>query len=50
MGRQHVRGGFTCGKPQLDEYMASVAGQDARRGVASVFVLVDEGSVGLGLT
>jgi predicted GNAT family N-acyltransferase len=44
LARHHERGDFTCGKPELDEYIARRAGQDMRRDVATVFVLVEQGS------
>ena len=44
LSAEHIREGFTCGKPQLDHYITQMAGQDAKRDQASVFVLLDEGS------
>jgi GNAT superfamily N-acetyltransferase len=35
---EHVREGFTCGVPALDEWFVKRAGQDQRRNVAKVFV------------
>jgi GNAT superfamily N-acetyltransferase len=39
--REHDRGGFTSGSPQLDQYLKHVAGQDSRRDLATVFVLIE---------
>lgn len=36
--RQHERGSFDCGLPELDRYLARQAGQDTRRRIARVFV------------
>ena len=41
--KAHVKEGFNCGKPELDEYFMKYAGQDIRRGLAALFVAVDEG-------
>jgi GNAT superfamily N-acetyltransferase len=38
---QHDRTAFSCGVPSLDRYLHAQAGQDARRRVATCFVLVD---------
>ena len=37
----HDRADFTCGVPALDRYLANQAGQDAKKGYATVFVAVD---------
>ena len=37
----HIRDDFSCGIEQLDRYIRQTAGQDAKRDLASVFVLVD---------
>lgn len=37
----HDRGSFSCGVPELDQYLHTQAGQDAKRKVAAPFVLVD---------
>lgn len=42
LGKQHERGGFTCGQPELDDWFRKRAGQDERRNVARVFVAVDD--------
>jgi GNAT superfamily N-acetyltransferase len=44
---RHDRGAFTCGVESLDRYLKHLAGQDARRHVATVFVAeeVDTGTV-----
>jgi GNAT superfamily N-acetyltransferase len=41
LGKQHDRSGFTCGSEPLDKYLGVQAGQDARKGVATTFVLCD---------
>jgi GNAT superfamily N-acetyltransferase len=42
----HDRVSFSCGVPELDQYLRVQAGQDAKRKVAAPFVLVDaEGRV-----
>jgi GNAT superfamily N-acetyltransferase len=38
----HDRNSFSCGVPELDEYLHRQAGQDAKRKVAAPFVMVDE--------
>jgi len=40
----HDRAGFSCGVPELDEYLQRFATQHRRRGVSNVYVLVDSGS------
>lgn len=40
LGRIHNRASFTCGEEALDRYLREQAGQDVRRRVAAVFVLV----------
>jgi GNAT superfamily N-acetyltransferase len=37
----HDRQGFECGVPALDEYLRRFADQHRRRGISSVYVLVD---------
>ena len=37
----HVRHGFYCGVPALDEYIARLAEQHRRSGISSVYVLTD---------
>ena len=37
----HDRAGFTCGVPELDEYLHRFAAQHRRKGISSVFVLTD---------
>lgn len=39
----HDRAGFTCGVPELDEYLQRYAEQHRRRGIAATYVLVDDG-------
>ena len=41
---RHALDSFSSGVDALDRYLASQAGQDAKRGFASVFVAVDNGS------
>jgi hypothetical protein len=43
LAKQHDRKAFDCGVPELDEYLRQRAGQDVRRRVAAVFVMVPEG-------
>ena len=38
---RHDRAGFACGVPELDEYLQRFATQHRRKGVSTVFVLVD---------
>ncbi len=37
----HDRAGFGCGNPELDDYLRRFAVQHRRKGVSSVYVLVD---------
>jgi len=39
----HDRQAFECGVPALDEYLQRLAEQHRRRGISSVYVLVDSG-------
>jgi ribosomal protein S18 acetylase RimI-like enzyme len=41
LGAQHDRSGFSCGQEPLDRYLATQAGQDAKRRIASCFVAVE---------
>ena len=45
--QQHDRAGFSCGVPDLDEYLQRLATQHRRKGVSNVYVLVDSGMPGL---
>lgn len=47
---RHDRAGFTCGVAELDDYLHRFASQHRKRGISTVFVLVDgaEPSVVLG--
>jgi len=38
----HDRSSFSCGIPELDDYLRRQASQDAKRKVAAPFVMVDE--------
>ena len=38
----HDRSSFSCGVPELDNYLRQQASQDARRKVAAPFVMVDQ--------
>jgi predicted GNAT family N-acyltransferase len=38
----HDRGSFSCGVPELDDYLRHQASQDAKRKVAAPFVTVDD--------
>jgi len=42
LATHHDRKAFHCGVPELDEYLRQRAGQDMRRRVAAVFVMVPE--------
>lgn len=42
LGRLHNRAVFSCGEPQLDNYLRRFARQDRDRHLAAVFVLADE--------
>jgi GNAT superfamily N-acetyltransferase len=47
LGTQHARAGFSCGKNQLDQYFQTQVTQDARRHIASPFVMVmPDGEIG----
>lgn len=37
----HDRSGFTCGVPELDDYLHRFATQHRRKGISTVFVLTD---------
>ena len=37
----HDRAGFTCGVPELDDYLHRFAAQHRRKGISTVFVLTD---------
>lgn len=41
LGKHHDRKSFVSGVAELDEYFRKQAGQDARKGIAAPFVLVD---------
>jgi len=43
----HDRTGFSCGVPELDEYLHRFATQHRRKGVSNVYVLVDTGTPSL---
>lgn len=44
LGPTHAREAFSCGAEALDHYLASQAGQDARRRVSACFVAVEVSS------
>lgn len=44
LGKHHDRARFTCGEPDLDDWLRRRAGQDERRNLARVFVAIDEAS------
>ncbi len=47
LGSQHDRAGFVCGKDALDQYFQRQVTQDARRNLASPFVMVmPDGAIG----
>lgn len=39
--RRHLRSDFCCGKDSLDNYIRKQASQDAKKRVATIFVLID---------
>ena len=41
LSRAHDRASFSCGEDALDRYLKEAAGQDMRRGLAAVHVLID---------
>ena len=43
----HDRAGFSCGVPELDEYLYRFASQHRRKSVSNVYVLVDNGTPSL---
>jgi len=43
----HDRAGFDCGVPELNEYLRRFADQHRRKGISSVYVLVDSASPGV---
>lgn len=47
LGRHHDRAAFSCGVEALDQYLRQQAGQDIRRRVAAVFVLVERGTTAI---
>ena len=42
LGKQHDRGAFSSGRPEIDDWFRRRAGQDERRNGARVFVVVDD--------
>ena len=42
LGPERQREGFSCGQPALDRYLRERASQDVRRGIAQVFVALDD--------
>ena len=42
LGRHHDRAGFSCGRPELDDWFRRRASQDEKRNVARVFAAVDD--------
>ncbi|PTN37547.1 GNAT family N-acetyltransferase [Desulfonatronum sp. SC1] len=43
LGKGHDRSAFDCGVPELDAYLRTQAGQDARRFAAAPYVLCEQG-------
>ena len=41
LAENHIKEGFSSGVPELDRYLKTRAGQDARRLIAAAFVLAD---------
>ena len=48
LNRHHDKKGFSCGQPQLDEYLKTQASQDIRRKLAVCFVLTENDRAILG--
>ena len=46
LGAHHDRSEFRCGVPELDAYLQQQAGQDQKRKLAAIFVLVNRQVVG----
>ena len=44
---RHDRAGFSCGVPELDDYLRRFATQHRRKGVSTVYVLADSGTPSL---
>lgn len=44
LGKAHDRGSFRCGVEALDRYLQKQASQDARKDVATPFVLIETGT------
>lgn len=44
---RHNRAGFSCGVAELDEYLHRFASQHRKRGISTVFVLVDPAEPGV---
>ena len=44
--QRHDRAAFRCGVPALDEFLQRFAAQQRRKGVSTVFVLVDDAAPG----
>lgn len=42
LGKQHHRGDFSSGQPDIDDWFRQRASQDERRNIARVFVAVDD--------
>lgn len=44
LSKSHVRTGFDCGKPLLDNYIRTQASQDVKRDLSACYVMTEEGS------
>lgn len=44
LGEQHDRSDFDCGETALNTYLQKYAGQHSRKGLARIYVAVEEGS------
>jgi ribosomal protein S18 acetylase RimI-like enzyme len=42
LSKSHDRSAFSCGVPALDRYLIEQAGQEARRRIAAIFLLIEE--------
>jgi hypothetical protein len=43
LGPQHDRAAFSCGIPQLDNYLKTQASQDVKKNLGAVFILTSDG-------
>lgn len=43
LSKSHIRNGFDCGKPLLDNYIRTQASQDVKRDLSACYVMTEEG-------